>query len=85
MATLKIEPIETQSKGGHRVVLSGICPTEYSCIRGELTDSMGVWPRKWDVDGRVSNAPLDWELDMSSLELSELAELARRHVQLFGT
>lgn len=79
MATLKVEPVETQSKGGFPVTISGIAPTEHNCIVGEITTpGAGTKAQVWNLDGRAGNSVPDCDLDMSDDELFKLAELARK-------
>jgi hypothetical protein len=79
-ATIQIHPIVVFSKGRHRVVISGISPTDHDCIVGELfTRTDGPIPAFWDLagyrrGGRGGEEPSN--LDMGLDELQALSKLA---------
>ena len=78
MTFLKIDPISTQSIGGHPVLIDGLDPSDHDCIHGEISFSNVKERRKWNLAGTIRNSAGDGNLDMKAGEVFEVAELARK-------
>ncbi len=77
MATIQIHPIEVYSNGRHRVVITGISPTDYDCIVGELYTKMdGPVHAVWDLSGLMRGGQDAFNLNMGDEELQGIANLA---------
>lgn len=79
MATILIEPITAETRGGFRAHIVVLDPTNGDCIIGDVrphgVPQTGV---RWNLDGTARNQPSECNLDMSDDDLSELARLARQ-------
>jgi hypothetical protein len=80
MATIQIEPIQTQSREGYKVTITGIDPTDRDCIVGEITTSaIGTKRQKWNLNGAATNSPDSCNLNMyDNDDLIDLVELAKK-------
>ena len=77
MATLKIDPITTQSRGGYRVVLTGIDPTAHDCIAGEYwTKVEGPIAGQWDLSGYLRGGTDNLNLDTGDNDFAGVVALA---------
>ena len=83
MATLKIEPIQVVSRDHNRVVITGISPTDHDCIVRQYWTGAGMsadGPHNglWNLFGIRRGGTPGENLDMSGVDLAELAKLARK-------
>lgn len=79
MATIKIKPIEVQSRGGYPVVITGISPTHHDCISGTIeTPGAGTIDGQWDLSGYLRGGTDPCNLDTSLEELADLFQLSRQ-------
>lgn len=80
MATLKIDPIVTQSLGGWNVTLTGIDVTSHDFIIGVIvTPGLGPIEGQWNDSGlrRGGNSPTD-SLDIKAPVIADLISTGKK-------
>ena len=83
MATIKIEPISTVSKGNHKVIITGIRPTWEDSIVGQYWNGQdGPHDAGWNSSGIMRGGVDDFNLDVGSTE--EITDLVATIKQLGG-
>lgn len=78
MTELLIAPINVKSKGGYRVRITGLNPTDHDCIVGEITPPSGPIQARWNLSGLMRNGSDECNLVMNSEELSDLKLTAEK-------
>jgi hypothetical protein len=82
VATLKIEPLSVESRGKHRVIITGISPTDHDCLVGQYwIGNDGPHSARWDLSGYMRGGSDARNLDMRDDSLAELTNLV---IQLGG-
>ena len=79
MATILIDPINIQSRGGFPVCITGIDPTDHDCIVG-IVDPIGT-PRmnaRWNENGTMRGGTDNSNLDMSADEMVDIVGLLQK-------
>lgn len=78
MATILIDPINTQSRMGYPVTIVGLDPTSGDCIVGDISPHGAPQTRaRWNLDGTARDQTPDCNIDMSDPDLEDLSILAR--------
>ena len=79
MANVLIEPIETKSRGGYPVKITGIDPNTHDCLIGEITTpGMGTTKESWDLSGYMRGGTDKCNLDLNDDDFSGVSELAKK-------
>lgn len=79
MATIQIDPVPIQSRGGYPVTITGIDPTVHDCLKGGIvTPGQGLVPASWNLSGIMRGGTDQCNVDTQADEFVDLAGLARK-------
>lgn len=74
MATILIDPVITQSNGGHDVEIYGIDPSDHDCIHGRINGQK----YRWNMNGVCRDATPDLNIDPNDDNVRDVVETVEK-------